>query len=124
MVTRGALSKDYSIYIIARNNKFIYFSNGETKKTIALESSPNDIALVEENVFLSYFTGMVQVYSQQGLPLRSISLTENIQGMANLYMEKLGHSKGLVVVGGCKLNLYDTSGVALLSSTKIEVLSI
>ena len=86
-----------------------------------MESSANDIALVEENVFVSFNTGLVQVYSQQAVPLRSISLTDNIQGLANLYMEKLGLSKGIVVVGGGKLNLYDPSGVALLSSTKTEV---
>lgn len=121
MITRGALSKDYSIYIIARNNKFIHFSNGSVLNCLSLDSTPNDIARVEDNIFISSNTGLIQIFSLGAVPLRSISLVENVQGIANLYLERLGTSKGIAVVGSGRLSVYNTTGVALIHSTTTDV---
>lgn len=121
MITRGVISKDYSIYIIARNNKFIHFCNGVVKDCLSLDSTPNDIARVEDNIFVSSSTGLIQVFSLAAVPLRSISLVENVQGIANMYLERLGNSKGIAVVGSGRLSVYNTTGVALINSTTTDV---
>jgi hypothetical protein len=115
------LSKDYSIYIIARNNKFIHFSNGIVVGCISLDSTPNDISRVEDNIFISSNSGLIQIFSLAAVPLRSISLVENVQGIANLYLERLGTSKGIAVVGSGRLTVYNTTGVALIHSTTTDV---
>jgi hypothetical protein len=118
------VTKEYSIYVIARNNKFIHFSNGSVKDMISLDSTPNDIARVEDNIFISSNTGLIQIFSLTAVPLRSISLVENVQGIANLYLERLGTSKGIAVVGSGRLTVYNTTGVALINSTTTDVVRI
>ena len=121
MISRGALTKEYSIYILARNNKLIHFTGASVKSSISLDGTPNDITRIEDSIFVSFFDGVIQVFSNQIVPLRTISTKDNIQGISNLFLEKLGQSKGIAVVGGGKLKVYDTTGTALLSSTTTEV---
>lgn len=120
MITKGSIAKEHSIYIISRNNKLMHFTSWSVREVVALEGTPNDIARVDDNIFLSFFDGLIRVFSSALVPIRSISTKENIHCISNLYIEKLGHSRGLAVVGNTTLRVYDTSGVALLSSSKVD----
>lgn len=121
MVTRGALSKDYSIYVLARNNKFIHYSNGGVKNITHLEGTPSDIIKTDDSVCISFFEGTVQMFTFSATPLRLVSTSDNIQCMTSLNLDRLGGCKGLIVVGNSKLRLFDPSGASLISSFQTAV---
>lgn len=123
IVTRGNLTKDYALYVLARNNKLIYFCNGSTRSIITLEGTAADIIKVEENICIGFNEGLIQIFSSSAVPLRSITTNDCIQGLANLYLERLSASKGIVVVGNGKLKLYDPSGSTQIYSSLTEVYS-
>lgn len=88
---------------------------------MSLEATPNDLARVEDNLVVCFFEGVIQIYSAGLLLLRSLSLKEPIYLLQNLYFEKLNATKGVAVVAGSELRIYDANCLYLVNSTKLDV---
>jgi hypothetical protein len=113
------LPQQQTAALLARGGSSL--ANAQIKMAVNLEATPNDLARVEDNLFVSFFDGVIQIYSANLLLLRSMAIKENIYLMQNLYFEKLNATKGVAVVAGGELRIYDSNCMYLINSTRLDV---